>query len=96
MRLCKEYVAQSRKPIQKQNDILQLMTIWLVADGLVLCAGVKHQIRCHLAFGLNTPILGDHKYSHYSKLAPQVLAAVQNRLLACSVCVIFLSNIRSS
>ena len=36
------------------------------------CLGVKHQIRCHLAFGLNTPILGDHKYSHYSKIAPQV------------------------
>lgn len=35
--------------------------------------GVKHQIRCHLAFGLNTPILGDHKFSHYSKLAPQKL-----------------------
>ena len=26
--------------------------------------GVKHQIRVHLGFGLNTPILGDHKYSH--------------------------------
>ena len=38
-----------------------------------MCPGVKHQIRCHLAFGLNTPILGDHKYSHYSKIAPQVL-----------------------
>jgi RluA family pseudouridine synthase len=35
--------------------------------------GVKHQIRCHLAFGLNCPILGDHKYSHYSKIAPQKL-----------------------
>ena len=40
------------------------------------CAGVKHQIRCHLAFGLNTPIIGDHKYSHYSKMAPQVLPVV--------------------
>lgn len=36
-------------------------------------SGVKHQIRCHLAFGLNTPILGDHKYSHYAKIAPQKL-----------------------
>ena len=35
--------------------------------------GVKHQIRCHMAFGLNTPILGDHKYSHPSRLAPQRL-----------------------
>lgn len=47
------------------------LTYWLV-----MCAGVKHQIRCHLAFGLNTPILGDHKYSHYSKMAPQVLCTV--------------------
>jgi len=43
---------------------------------IMMCSGVKHQIRCHLAFGLNTPILGDHKYSHYSKMAPQVLAAL--------------------
>ncbi|XP_050409455.1 uncharacterized protein LOC126824300 [Patella vulgata] len=35
--------------------------------------GVKHQIRVHLGFGLNTPILGDHKYSHFSKLVPQKL-----------------------
>jgi hypothetical protein len=39
---------------------------------LSVLPGVKHQIRCHLAFGLNTPILGDHKYSHFSKIAPQV------------------------
>jgi 23S rRNA-/tRNA-specific pseudouridylate synthase len=36
--------------------------------------GVKHQLRCHMSFGLNTPILGDHKYSHLHKLAPQTLA----------------------
>ena len=35
--------------------------------------GVKHQIRTHLAHALGTPILGDHKYSHYAKLAPQVM-----------------------
>lgn len=35
--------------------------------------GVKHQIRCHLSFGLNKPILGDHKYSHVDKFAPQTL-----------------------
>lgn len=39
---------------------------------LRISAGVKHQIRTHLAHGLGTPILGDHKYSHYAKLAPQV------------------------
>ena len=35
--------------------------------------GIKHQIRVHLGFGLRTPILGDHKYSHLNKLAPQKL-----------------------
>lgn len=35
--------------------------------------GVKHQIRCHMAFGIGQPILGDHKYSHIGKIAPQRL-----------------------
>ncbi|XP_050777690.1 pseudouridylate synthase RPUSD4, mitochondrial isoform X2 [Gopherus flavomarginatus] len=35
--------------------------------------GVKHQLRVHLAYGLGCPILGDHKYAHWSKLAPQKL-----------------------
>ncbi|XP_038552725.1 mitochondrial RNA pseudouridine synthase rpusd4-like [Micropterus salmoides] len=35
--------------------------------------GVKHQMRVHMAFALTCPILGDHKYSHWSKLAPQRL-----------------------
>ncbi|XP_076333128.1 uncharacterized protein LOC143237586 [Tachypleus tridentatus] len=35
--------------------------------------GVKHQLRAHLGFGLRCPILGDHKYSHLRKLAPQQL-----------------------
>ncbi|KAH9515031.1 Mitochondrial RNA pseudouridine synthase rpusd4 [Bulinus truncatus] len=34
---------------------------------------VKHQLRVHLASGLNTPILGDHKYSHFTDLRPQKL-----------------------
>ncbi|XP_024125948.1 mitochondrial RNA pseudouridine synthase rpusd4 [Oryzias melastigma] len=34
---------------------------------------VKHQMRVHMAFALDCPILGDHKYSHWSKLAPQKL-----------------------
>lgn len=34
---------------------------------------VKHQMRVHMAFALECPILGDHKYSHWSKLAPQKL-----------------------
>ncbi|KAM4608187.1 pseudouridylate synthase RPUSD4, mitochondrial [Discoglossus pictus] len=33
--------------------------------------GVKHQLRVHLALALSCPILGDHKYSHWGRLAPQ-------------------------
>lgn len=43
--------------------------------------GVKHQIRCHLGFAMNTPILGDHKYSHLDRVAPQTLTAPLLRLL---------------
>ncbi|KAM9361943.1 pseudouridylate synthase RPUSD4, mitochondrial [Symphorus nematophorus] len=35
--------------------------------------GVKHQMRVHMAFALTCPILGDHKYSQWRKLAPQKL-----------------------
>ncbi|KAL8564402.1 hypothetical protein ACOMHN_057424 [Nucella lapillus] len=35
--------------------------------------GIQHQIRAHLAQALNAPVLGDHKYSHMDKLAPQRL-----------------------
>ncbi|XP_048879154.1 pseudouridylate synthase RPUSD4, mitochondrial [Brienomyrus brachyistius] len=35
--------------------------------------GVKHQIRVHMAYGLGCPILGDHKYAHWTRLAPQKL-----------------------
>ncbi|KAJ7999444.1 hypothetical protein DPEC_G00194500 [Dallia pectoralis] len=35
--------------------------------------GVKHQLRVHMAYGMGCPILGDHKYSHWIKLAPQKL-----------------------
>lgn len=35
--------------------------------------GVKHQLRVHMALALGCPILGDHKYSHWDKLAPQKL-----------------------
>ncbi|XP_052767276.1 pseudouridylate synthase RPUSD4, mitochondrial-like [Mya arenaria] len=49
-----------------------------VGDGhaLLECyalTGKKHQIRVHLAFGLNCPILGDHKYAHLNKIAPMRL-----------------------
>ncbi|KAM9220223.1 pseudouridylate synthase RPUSD4, mitochondrial [Dugong dugon] len=37
--------------------------------------GVKHQLRVHLSFGLDCPVLGDHKYSDWNRLAPQKLSA---------------------
>lgn len=37
--------------------------------------GVKHQIRVHLAWGLGTPILGDHKYTYINKIVPQKLTS---------------------
>lgn len=45
--------------------------------------GVKHQIRVHLGFGLRCPVLGDHKYSHLDKMAPQKLT--QDMLLKLNV-----------
>ena len=30
-------------------------------------------MRVHLSEAINCPVLGDHKYSHYDKLAPQKL-----------------------
>ncbi|XP_062951587.1 pseudouridylate synthase RPUSD4, mitochondrial [Cynocephalus volans] len=36
--------------------------------------GIKHQLRVHLSFGLDCPVLGDHKYSDWNKLAPQKLS----------------------
>ncbi|PNI65569.1 RPUSD4 isoform 3 [Pan troglodytes] len=36
--------------------------------------GIKHQLRVHLSFGLDCPILGDHKYSDWNRLAPQKLS----------------------
>jgi len=36
-------------------------------------SGVKHQIRLHLGLGLGCPIVGDQKYSHRDRMAPQRL-----------------------
>ena len=68
------------KSKRNQIDSSPAITKYRVIDSnyavsLVECqpvTGVKHQIRTHLAHALGTPILGDHKYSHYAKLAPQV------------------------
>ena len=35
--------------------------------------GVRHQLRVHMSEALSCPVLGDHKYSHDDKYAPQKL-----------------------
>ena len=35
--------------------------------------GIRHQLRVHLGEALSCPVLGDHKYSHEDKFAPQKL-----------------------
>uniref|UniRef100_A0A671T544 Pseudouridylate synthase RPUSD4, mitochondrial n=1 Tax=Sinocyclocheilus anshuiensis TaxID=1608454 RepID=A0A671T544_9TELE len=40
--------------------------------------GVKNQLRVHMALALTCTILGDHKYAHWNKLAPQ-LGLVQSK-----------------
>lgn len=69
------------KPKKDNPDRKNAITKFRVVDSnnkaalveLQPLTGFKHQIRAHLAFGLECPILGDHKYSHYVKMAPQVL-----------------------
>lgn len=49
---------------------LWFVHFWFVC--FLASTAVKHQMRVHMAFAVTCPILGDHKYSHWSKLAPQV------------------------
>lgn len=48
------------------------MTACLLLTCTFIFLGRKHQIRVHLADGLGCAILGDHKYSDRTRLAPQV------------------------
>ncbi|CAF1649702.1 unnamed protein product [Didymodactylos carnosus] len=84
MMLSPEYDELAKLVIQKKKrekvESSKAITKYRVLDSnygtsLVECqpvTGVKHQIRTHLAFATGCPILGDHKYSHYAKLVPQV------------------------
>ena len=47
--------------------------MFLSFNNTFVFSAIKHQLRVHLSDGLDCPILGDHKYSHYGKLAPQNL-----------------------
>ncbi|XP_072024631.1 pseudouridylate synthase RPUSD4, mitochondrial-like [Amphiura filiformis] len=66
---------------RRKTPATDAITKFKVLDAAKKCAlveleamtGVKHQIRVHLAQGMACPILGDHKYSHFNKQAPQRL-----------------------
>ncbi|GAV02436.1 hypothetical protein RvY_13003 [Ramazzottius varieornatus] len=70
-----------RKGRRTRDDGREAITNYTVLGATKECAlvelntetGVKHQVRVHLAHGISTPVLGDHKYSHFTKLAPQKL-----------------------
>lgn len=76
-----EGLQEDKQLAKRYREARRAVTEFEVLDrtkhmALVQCTpqtGVKHQIRCHLGFGLKTPILGDHKYSYLNKLAPQQL-----------------------
>ncbi|XP_023125389.1 pseudouridylate synthase RPUSD4, mitochondrial-like [Amphiprion ocellaris] len=67
--------------VRTNRQALPAVTSYRVLDSSNGCSlvelqsftGVKHQMRVHMAFALSCPVLGDHKYSHWSKLAPQKL-----------------------
>uniref|UniRef100_A0A8C8SRU3 Pseudouridylate synthase RPUSD4, mitochondrial n=1 Tax=Pelusios castaneus TaxID=367368 RepID=A0A8C8SRU3_9SAUR len=66
--------------VRQNRDAHSAVTRYCVLSSSSSCSllelqpitGVKHQLRVHVAYGLGCPILGDHKYAHWSKLAPQV------------------------
>lgn len=68
--LTKKY-AEARRAITEYRVLEQQQYAALVE--VKPRTGVKHQIRCHMSFGLGNPILGDHKYGHIDKIAPQSL-----------------------
>jgi 23S rRNA-/tRNA-specific pseudouridylate synthase len=65
----------------RQGDCREAITHFTVLNSIKEAAflkvvpesGVKHQIRLHLGLGIGCPILGDHKYSHRDRMAPQRL-----------------------
>lgn len=74
-----------RQPPSMRGYVREAVTRYRVIDRFERCAlvevkpltGMKHQIRAHLGYTLNTPVLGDHKYSSMQgKTLPQRLPEV--------------------
>ncbi|XP_028931055.1 mitochondrial RNA pseudouridine synthase RPUSD4 [Ornithorhynchus anatinus] len=86
MTLAPNYHLEDGKMVKRRvsRDADSAVTQYRTLSGTTSCTllelrpitGVKHQLRVHLAFGLGCPILGDHKYSNWNKLAPQKLPPV--------------------
>lgn len=77
MVLCPD-VPGLKTPLGSRQQAITEFKVLSKANGTSLIelspvTGVKHQLRVHLGFGLACPVLGDHKYSHLQKLAPQRL-----------------------
>lgn len=81
----KPHYSPDLKPVMKKrtggSDAVTRYRILATSDkcALLECVpltGKKHQIRVHLAYGLDCPILGDHKYSHFNRMAPMKLHPV--------------------
>lgn len=81
----KPHYSPDLKPVMKKrtggSDAITRYRILATSDkcALLECVpltGKKHQIRVHLAYGLDCPILGDHKYSHFNRMAPMKLHPV--------------------
>lgn len=84
------YYSPELKPVLKsRKGGAQAITRYRVLDTGPKCAllecmpltGKTHQIRVHLSFGLNCPVLGDHKYAHLNKIAPMRLHPEMLKLL---------------
>lgn len=59
-------------PAKTEYKVLDVQTKCAFVE-CILHTGFKHQIRAHLGFGMDTPIIGDHKYSDYLRYVPQRL-----------------------
>lgn len=58
--------------ILKNHENLDIVIKFNTSTNKQTKKGFTHQIRSHFAFGLGCPVLGDHKYSHHVRMAPQV------------------------